>query len=44
MVEILCEDTFWKGDIAILRASVKYNGVVNMRCQDAKIADFAMKK
>ena len=43
-VKILCKDTFWKDDIAILQAFVKYDGVVNMRCQDAKIANFAIKK
>jgi hypothetical protein len=43
-VKNLREETFWKGDIAILRASAKSDGVVNMRSTDGKLADFALKK
>ncbi len=43
-VENLKEETFWKGDITILRASAKSDGVVNMRSTDGKLADFALKK
>ena len=43
-VEALCPNTHWKGDIAILRIAVGFDGVVGMRAGDHKLADFALKK
>ena len=43
-VEALCPNTRWKGDIAILRTAIKYDGVVNMRSGDQELTDFALKK
>jgi hypothetical protein len=43
-VEALCPNTRWKGDIAILRIAVRFDGVVGMRAGDHKLADFALKK
>jgi hypothetical protein len=43
-VKTLSNRFSWTGDILILRGSARSQGVVNMRGQDAKLADFAIKK
>ena len=43
-VEALCPNTHWKGDIAILRTAIKFDGIVNMCAGDQELADFALKK
>ena len=43
-VKSLSNNFLWTGDILILRGSARSQGVVNMRGQDSKLADFALKK
>jgi hypothetical protein len=43
-VKALSNDLIWTGDILIVRGSVRSEGVVNMRGDDRKLADFALKK
>jgi len=43
-VKALSRDLSWTGDILIVRGSARSQGVVNMRGQDGKLTDFALKK
>jgi hypothetical protein len=43
-VKALSSDLSWTGDILIVRGSARSEGVVNMRGDDRKLADFALKK
>jgi len=43
-VKALSSDFSWTGDILIVRGSARFEGVVNMRGDDRKLADFALKK
>jgi hypothetical protein len=43
-VKAMTSDVSWHGDIIIMRGSHRGIGVVNMRQNDAKLADFALKK
>ena len=43
-VKALCPNTYWRGDIAILRTAVRFDGVVNMRTGDQNLSDFALEK
>ena len=43
-VKALSSDLSWTGDILIMRSSARSEGVVNMRGDDSKLADFALKK
>jgi hypothetical protein len=43
-VKALSSDLLWTGDILIVRGSARSEGVVNMRGDDSKLADFALKK
>ena len=42
-VEALQEGCSWNGDIVILCGAAHSDGVVNMRGNDARLADFALK-
>lgn len=43
-VKAMTSNISWRGDIVIMRGSHGRIGVVNMRQNDAKLADFALKK
>jgi hypothetical protein len=43
-VRSLTKAIYWTGDILIMCAGVQTEGVVNMHGDDAKLADFALKK
>jgi len=43
-VEALRPNTRWRGDIAILRTAINFDGIVNMRAGDQELADFVLKK
>lgn len=43
-MKALSSDLSWTGDILIVRGSARSEGVVNMRGDDSKLADFALKK
>lgn len=43
-VRAMTSDISWHGDVVIMRGSYRGIGVVNMRQNDAKLADFALKK
>src|SRR5271168_1601309 len=43
-VKTLSNNFLWTGDILIMCGSARSQGVVNMRGQDAKLVDFALRK